>query len=67
MKFKLNKSTMPKFTKKGKAGDDMMSIDSKPLRMGHGGMAKGMMGGGSVTKVQSRGNGAAKSNTTRIC
>ena len=67
MKIKLNKSTMPKFTKKGKAGDDMMSMDSKPLRMNYGGMAKGMMGGGSVSKVQSRGNGAAKSNTTRIC
>ena len=45
----------------------MMSMDSKPLRMNYGGMAKGMMGGGSVSKIQSRGNGAAKSNTTRIC
>jgi hypothetical protein len=57
---------MAKSTKKGMAGDDMMSMDSKPVKKMGGGMM-GYAKGGSVTTCTPRGNGAARSNTCKIC
>jgi hypothetical protein len=68
-----------KSSKKGKMGDDMMSMDSMPMEKMGGGMmgyaAGGMvsprkkmaMGYASGGMVQSRGNGAARGKKTRIC
>jgi len=56
-----------KSTKKGMMGDDMMGMDTMPVRkMGGGMMAKGYKKGG-MTTVTSRGNGAARSKKTYIC
>ena len=70
---------LAKSTKKGMAGDDMLSMDSMPMsKMGggmmgyakggainaHKKMAMGYAGGGMV---ESRGNGAARGKKTRIC
>ena len=63
-----------KSSKKGMAGDDMMSMDSMPVMKAGGGMvsprkqmAMGYAKGGSVQMVESRGNGAARGKKTRIC
>jgi hypothetical protein len=48
------------------AGDDMMSMDSKPMKK-MGGGAMGYSKGGSVTTCTPRGNGAARSGTCKIC
>jgi hypothetical protein len=54
---------LAKSTKKGMAGDDMMSMDSMPVKK----MGGGMMGYASGGMVQSRGNGMARGKKTRIC
>ena len=56
-----------KSSKEGMMGDDMMNMDSMPVRkMGGGMMGNGYKKGGMVT-VTSRGNGAARSKKTYIC
>jgi hypothetical protein len=57
---------LAKSTKKGMAGDDMMAMDSKPMKK-MGGGAMGYSKGGSVTTCTPRGNGAARSGTCKIC
>ena len=54
---------LAKSTKKGMAGDDMMSMDTMPVKK----MGGGMMGYASGGMVQSRGNGLARGKKTRIC
>lgn len=54
---------LAKSTKKGMAGDDMMSMDTMPVKK----MGGGMMGYASGGMVQSRGNGMARGKKTRIC
>jgi hypothetical protein len=52
-----------KSSKKGKAGDDMLSMDAKPMKkMGGGTVAKYSSGG----SVQCRGNGMARGKKTLI-
>ena len=73
---------LAKSTKKGMAGDDMLSMDSMPMKKMGGGMmgyakggdvsprkkmAMGYKDGGAVQIVESRGNGAARGKKTRIC
>jgi hypothetical protein len=52
-----------KSTKKGKAGDDMLSMDAKPMKKMGGGTAIQYASGGSV---QCRGNGLARGKKTLI-
>ena len=52
-----------KSIKRGMAGDDMMSMDSKPMKRTGG----GMMGYADGGMVQSRGTGMARGKKTRIC
>ena len=52
-----------KSTKKGMAGDDMMSMDTKPMKKMGGGSAMKYAAGGSV---QCRGNGLARGKKTLI-
>lgn len=54
---------MPKSTKMGMAGDDMMGMDTMPVKKKGG----GMMGYASGGMVESRGNGMARGKKTRIC
>lgn len=54
---------LAKSTKKGMAGDDMMAMDTMPVKK----MGGGMMGYASGGMVQSRGNGMARGKKTRIC
>ena len=55
---------MPKSTKMGMAGDDMLSMDTMPMKKSGGMMTKGYASGGMV---ESRGNGMARGKKTRIC
>ena len=57
---------LAKSTKKGMAGDDMMSMDSKPVKK-MGGGTMGYAKGGSVTMCTPRGAGAARMGTCKIC
>ena len=54
---------MPKSTKMGMEGDDMMSMDTMPVKKPKS-MAMGYSTGGMV---ESRGNGLARGKKTRIC
>jgi hypothetical protein len=62
---------MPKSTKMGMAGDDMLSMDTMPVKKAGGGMIgqhkKMAMGYASGGMVESRGNGLARGKKTRIC